>query len=61
MFFLLRKFLVLSLSLSSSQKKNLCLPKLLEAHSQLNKGEQGVCPIRILYTSLVLKLEDPQL
>lgn len=58
MFFLLRRFLVLSLSLSSSQKKNLYLPKLLEAHSQLNRGEQGVCPIRILYTFLLLKLED---
>jgi hypothetical protein len=42
-----------------SQKKNLCFPRLLEAHSQLNRGEQGVRPMRILYAFLLLKVDDP--
>lgn len=44
-FFLLKRFLVFNLSLRSSQKKNLCLPKLLEAQSQENSGEASICPI----------------
>jgi len=38
MFFLLKRFLVLNLSLRSNQKKNLCLPKFPEDQSQEKRG-----------------------
>ena len=47
LFLFISKFLVLNLSLSS-QKKNLCLPRLLEAQIHLKRGDAAVVPIRML-------------
>jgi len=46
--FLLKIFLVFSLSLNNRQKKNLCFPKLLEVHSHLKRGEASTVPLNFL-------------
>jgi len=61
MFFLLKMFLVLSLSLTNSQKKNLWLPMLLDAQSHLKIGGAELLVLIDLYAFLLLKVSKPHL
>lgn len=50
LFFLLKRFLVLSLSLKSSQKKNECFPLAQDFHIQVKIGEIFITPFIAIYT-----------
>jgi hypothetical protein len=54
-------FLVLSLSLTNSQKKNLWLPMLLDAQSHLKIGGAELLVLIDLYAFLLLKVSKPHL